>query len=416
MRRSSLFFLFTKALVIPAVALTLTAGAWAAPKYKVLYSFGSGDDASGPYAPVVMDVSGNLYGTAGGGTYHLGTVFQLTPGSHGWTESVLYSFGGTKDDGVGPQAGVTLDKLGNLYGTTQWGGVYDRGTVFELTPGSSGWTESVLYSFGANNGDGIVPYAGVVLDAAGDLYGTTVGGGASEGGTVYELSPGSGGWNETLLYGFGGKNNDGYCPYAGLIWDNAGDLYGTTEMGGTHGDGAVYELRHTPGGAWKEHILYNFGSAKGDGAFPWTGSLVFDTSGNLYGVTPVGGTNICFSEYDCGTVYELSPGRNGRWKERVLYNFSQGAGGNGPVGVVMDQAGNLYGATFYGGSACGCGVVFKLSPRAHGQWKYTVLHRFSGTDGGAPEAGVILDGKGNLYGTTLGGGQYGGGVVFELTP
>jgi uncharacterized repeat protein (TIGR03803 family) len=230
------------------------------------------------------------------------------------------------------------------------------------------------------------------------------------------LSRRSGGWDETLLYSFGGKNNDGYEPEAGLTWDYAGNLYGTAEMGGTHGDGTVYELRRTPGGAWKEHILYSFGSAKGDGAFPGTGSLVFDTSGNLYGVTPVGGKNICFSEHECGTVYELSLGRNSRWKERVLYNFAQGAGGNGPVGVVMDQAGNLYGATFYGGSACDCGVVFKLSPRAHGGWKYTVLHRFSAATGGLPEAGVILDGKGNLYGTTLGGGQYGGGVVFEVTP
>jgi len=170
MRRSSIFPLL-KVLAIPVIALALVVSARAEPKYKVLHSFGSGNDASGPYAPVAMDSSGNLYGTAGGGDYELGTVFKLTPGSGGWTESVLYSFGGTNDDGEGPLAGLAFDKLGNLYGTTPNGGTYEWGTVFELTPGSSGWTESVLYSFGASKGDGGHAESGVVLDGLGNLYG-----------------------------------------------------------------------------------------------------------------------------------------------------------------------------------------------------------------------------------------------------
>jgi uncharacterized repeat protein (TIGR03803 family) len=415
MRRSSIFPLL-KVLAIPVIALALVVSARAAPKYKVLHSFGSAQDGEAPYAPVAMDSSGSLYGTtAGGGAYDGGTVFKLMPGSSAWTESVLYSFGGTNDDGAGPYAGLSFDSLGNLYGTTLVGGGADSvGTVFELTPGSNGWTESVLHSFGKP--DGGRPYSGVVLDAKGNLYGVTSGGGDLLGGAAYELSPGSDGWTETLLHTFGGTN-DGYFSLGGLAWDGTNKLYGTTSKGGAYDEGTVFQLARSSG-AWKERVLYSFGSAKRDGGFPGTGSLILDGAGNLYGTTEDGGTNICFSEYDCGTVYELSPGSDGHWKEKILYDFKEGASGFTPLGLVArDKAGNIYGTTSEGGdSVCACGVVYKLAPQPDDKWKYTVLHKFVAATGGLPEGGVILDEKGNLYGTTLGGGAHGDGVVFELTP
>jgi len=403
-----------------AIVLALAASVWAAPKYKVLHSFGSSQDGEALYAPVAVDSSGRLYGTtAVGGTHGDGTVFRLSPQPAGdWVETILHSFCHTCGDGQNPYGGLlAFDKLGNVYGITTDGGAYSSGVVFELTSESNGWTESVLYSFGENKGDGGRPYSGVVLDAAGNLYGVTPGGGRWLGGMEYELSPGSNGWSETLLHSFGG-GNDGYSSLAGLTWDGASKLYGTTSKGGAQGAGTVFQLRRTSGGTWKERVLYSFLTAKGDGVFPGTASLIPDRAGNLYGTTMFGGKNICFSEYDCGTVFELSPGRDGRWKERVLYDFREGSGGFVPTGLVArDKAGNLYGTASEGGDpVCGCGTVYKLSPRAHGQWKYTVLHQFVAATGGLPEGGVILDGKGNLYGTTLGGGANGGGVVFEVTP
>jgi uncharacterized repeat protein (TIGR03803 family) len=284
-----------------------------------------------------------------------------------------------------------------------------------LTPGSSGWTESVLYSFGEGKGDGGHAGSGVVLDGSGNLYGVVPFGGNGGRGTAYELSPGSGGWAETLLYSFGGRKNDGYEANTGLIWDDAGDLYGTALSGGAYGDGTVFELKRTSDGAWKEFIPYNFGNFDGLGN---AGPLTFDKAGNLYGTTADGG-NICAGErYSCGAVYKLIRGQDGHWRANVLYNFIQGPDGFVPLGgVAMDKGGNLYGITGEGGdSVCACGVVYKLAPQAGGKWKYTVLHKFVAATGGLPEGGVILDGKGNLYGTTLGGGAHGGGVVFEVTP
>jgi uncharacterized repeat protein (TIGR03803 family) len=399
------------AFAVPVAALILACNAEAAPKYKVLYSFGvSSNDANSPQAPVIIDPKGNLFGTANGGSYQEGTAYELMRTRKGWVESVLYSFGGTKDDGLGPQAGLALDALGNLYGTTVNGGAYLYGTAFELSPGSGGWSETVIHSF-CGSGDGCDPYSNLIFDAAGNLYGTTYTGQVSYG-TVFELSPGSGGWTETTLYGFQG-GSDGRVTFAGLTWDKSGNLYGTTWEGGSYGDGTVYELTRSSGGAWTERILHSFGPSNRDGAGPTTG-VVFDRSGNLYGTTAGGGPNLCGSYHNCGVVYKLSPGKHGGWKETRLYDFAQNAGGFDPQAIAIDSAGNLYGTTMEGGS--GGGVVFRLAPLPHGKWKYTVLHTFSGPDGGVPMAGVTLDGKGHIYGTTFGGGAYGGGVVFELAP
>ncbi len=319
-------------------------------------------DGSGPSGRVVFDPDANLYGTTGaGGTSTncgdvpgCGTVFKIA--SDG-TETVLYSFTGTPDgsDAVG---GMVLDTQGNLYGTTWGGGAYRSGTVFKLTPGG---TETVLYSF-AGGADGLAPSGDLVLDAQGNLYGTTFYGGGngcweSYGcGTVFKLTPNGA---ETVLYRFIGYPG-GSQPNGGLVFDSQGNLYGTTNLnwyGGESGYGTVFKL--TPGGT--ETVLYTF-TGGADGANPLAG-LIFDTEGNLYGTTRSGGTSTSCDGSGCGTVFKLTPDGT----ETALYNFTGGADGSGPIGsLIFDKQGDLYGATEMGGSSgCngpGCGTVFKLTP------------------------------------------------------
>jgi uncharacterized repeat protein (TIGR03803 family) len=381
-----------------------------APKYKVLHAFGSGKDGGGLWGSLVFDRKGNLYGgTSGGGDYGYGTVFQLKPTAGGkWTERVLKSFKVNDPNGDEISGALFFGPVGNLYGTTTFGGAHGYGTVFELSHGADGWKENVLFSFPQPPTKyGCCPYAGVVMDPAGNLYGTA--------GSAFELSPGSYGWTVTVLHDFFGQHGDGYGPFAGVILDSPGNLYGTTEHGGGSkncggGCGTAYELRHMPDGTWKEAILHRFGSF-GDGAFPGVGALVLDKSGNVYGTTDIGGP----AGY--GTVFKLTHQANGRWKETILHSFTPGANGDHvSAGVVFDRVGNLYGTTIGGGAGCDCGVVYKLAPQANGKWKYTVLHTFTGYDGAQPDANLILDKKGNLYGTTATGGAGGAGVAFELTP
>jgi len=394
-------------------------GALCAPKYKVLHAFVSKGQGWAPYAGVVFDGQGNLYGAAAaGGAYGYGTVYELMPTSHGkWSETVLYNFcpgGWPCSDGADPNGGVILDESANLYGTTVEGGTgtYGSGTIFELSPGSGGWAHTVLYNFCSlpDCEDGGYPDSGLVMDPAGNLYGTA--------GYAVELSPGSRGWTEKVIHKFCSGCKGGFDPYAGMILDASGNLYGTTQQGGNdtkcnaYGCGTAYELSRASGGSWKEHVLHSFGGFNGDGIRPGVGALVLDGSGSLYGTTGGGGAT------GNGTVFKLTRGANGHWKETILYSFKNGSSGNGPsAGVVVDKAGNLYGTTMYGGGVqCYCGVVYELSPRAGGKWKYTVLHTFIGSDGAAPEANLILDSKGNLYGTTPIGAPPGEGVVFEITP
>ena len=409
-----------RGLAITAAALALCALAQGAPRYAVLHSFTGGTDGDGN-AGVTLDQRGNLYGSSlGGGTGGCrggcGVVFELSPHRHGsWKETVLYDFQGG-DDGEGPNAGLVFDGSGDLYGTTQYGGAYRYGTAFELAPGAHGWDETVLHSFCAQPGDGCDPTAGLVIDRAGNLYGTTPVGGSYMGhGTVFELTPGSGGWREKLLHRFGLRKGDGADPYAGLILDGSGNLYGTTSYGGKscgdQGCGITYELSPVPGGKWKETILHHFDDIGNDGFWPGSGQLYMDHASNLYGTTVGGG-----SAGGWGTVFKLMPSSGGRWKESVLYSFSNGASGGYPSGgVVMDNGGNLYGLTADGG--IGCGVLYKLAPSGKGKWTYSVLHAFGqGADGCIPVGNLALDKKGNLYGGAVLGGKYGYGVVFELTP
>jgi uncharacterized repeat protein (TIGR03803 family) len=293
---------------------------------------------------------------------------------------------------------LIFDGAGNLYGSTTV-----SSTIFKLTPNSDGtWTENVLYRFsGPDGGD---PLASLIFDATGNLYGTTADGGASDAGTVFKLTPNSDGtWTESVLHSFSGP--DGGTPYAGLIFDAAGNLYGTTSSGGAGGGGVVFELTPNSHGSWKEHVLHAFKGEK-DGATPYA-SLTFDPAGNLYGTTYSGGA------HKNGVVFKLDSNH----KFTVIHAFNKD-GANPYAGLTLDAAGNLYGTTVNGASNNG-GVVFKLAPRQGGGWAYSVvLPVFQGTPGLNPHGTPVLDKAGHLYGTTLNcaNGEKCRGIAFEVTP
>ncbi len=385
-------------------------GGW---QESVAYSFAfKGTDGAVASTGLISDGAGNFYGTTSeGGGYDSGAAFKLAPANGGhWTESLVHNFGSGLD-GATPAGGLILDNSGNFYGTTTAGGVHDVGTVFEISPKQGGgWTEQALHFFNLNGTDGGYPYSGVVFDASGNLYGTTQAGGTTGNGTVFRLSPRQGGgWTEHVLYSFIANGQDGISPYGGLTVDAHGNLYGTTKLGGSLGEGTVFELSPGSGGSWIETVLYSLGGTAG--AFPVAG-LIFDMSGNLYGTTTSGGSS------GVGTVFELSPQSNGSWTETVLYSFDaiHGSAPNGSLTFFGSPAA-LYGTTSSGG-ANNAGTVFELTPMQGGTWSETDLHDFnpSSGDGNAAQAGVIFDANGNLYGTTANGGSEGDGVVFEITP
>jgi uncharacterized repeat protein (TIGR03803 family) len=386
----------------------------AASTYKVLYAFTGGSDGRGPIAGLVQDSAGNIYGTTEGG----GIVSSLCKSGCGVAykvdttgkETVLHRFTGLPTDGAAPWANLTWASAGKLYGTASQGGsgncyVYTSrrmrvkvgcGVVFELdTTGR----ETVLYNF-TGGPDGRGPMAGLVQDSAGNVYGTTLEGGTYGYGTVFKLDTTG---KATVLHSF--DYTDGVAPYAGLVRDRAGSLYGTTNGGGTYGIGVVFKLDATG----KYTILHSFLGYPSDGGNPYAG-LIRDGAGNLYGTTSAPAPG--------GVVFKLDPTA----KETILYNFlGHTTNGASPyAGLLMDSAGNLYGTTQFGGgsTACsgGCGVVFKLAPTG----EETVLHSFTGgADGSQPSAGLVRDSAGNLYGTAFGGSSacsFGCGVVFKLTP
>lgn len=405
-----------------------TSPAFAASKEKVLYSFCPSScttDGDTPFDTPVIDASGNLYGTAyEGGTNDSGVVWELSPGVGGtWTETVLYNF--PNNGGFGPIAGLIFDASGNLYGTTFGGGSAKGGTAFKLTPGKNGWTQQVLHNFGFGK-DGWGLSAGLIFDySSGNLYGTTDEGGINGTGIVFKLMPGANGrWTETVLHNFG--RFTGTNTVSDLIFDAAGNLYGTTSLGGGTGCGGggcgtVFELSPSGNGRWTEKVLHSFNGK--NGANPY--AVIFDATGNLYGVTYYGGNLGCNPPSGCGVVYELSPGANGKWTEKVLRSFYSKPKYSTSK-LVFDGSGNLYGTTAGGGgSGCGgggCGLVFKLTPEGNGKWAYTWVHSFQEhpEDGNFPKAGLVLESTGNLYGTTYEGGagiwNTGCGTVFEITP
>jgi uncharacterized repeat protein (TIGR03803 family) len=360
-------------------------------------------------------------------------------------ESVLFSFPSSPafSKGATPEAGLIADAAGNLYGTTSGGGAFDCncGVVFMLSPpaaGATAWTETVLHTFQGYPDDGGVPLGSLAFDDAGNLYGTTLLGGASQAGTVFKLTrprPGQMRWTETLIYQFSGTNGDGQFPYSSLAIDAAGNLYGTSFLGGASDLGLAYELVAPVGGAdWTLRPLHAFAGG-GDGANPISG-LTFDGQGNLYGTTFSDGVSCCSG----GTVFMLVRSGGGV-AETVLHTFTDtitGVGGKPydgglPYGnLVLDPLGNLYGTTLIGGSgqiipgeASNAGTVFELMPPGEGgsAWHEILLHSFNGdtgdpstADGQSPYGGLVLDAAGNLYGTTAQGGINDLGTVFELSP
>jgi uncharacterized repeat protein (TIGR03803 family) len=394
-----------------------------AQKFKVLRTF-HGPNGAFPITQLTRDAAGNLYGTTSeGGTgvckdekYGCGTAFKLDKtGKQVWLHS--FHYGG----GEAPMSGLLRDAAGNLYGTTVYGGKNGSscdavnigcGVVIKLDKTGK---ETVLHRFSGGTSDGEFPEALLIRDSAGNLYGTTIQGGKYGEGTLFKLDKAG---TETILFTF--DFTDGGEPFPGVISDVAGNLYGTTSVGGSCGDGTAFELDT----AGKQTVLHNF--CGGDGSIP-SSVLIWDEAGNLYGTTQEGGSSDA-CDGGCGAIFELSPGSGGNWTEKVLYSFCSVSGcadGLDPLSgpLARDAGGNLYGTTYFGGisSACNgsCGVVFKLSPSG----KETVIHNFTGgADGGLPWAGLTMDSAGNLYGAARDGGDtkcdppYGCGTVFKITP
>ena len=412
-------------------------------KETVLHSFRGGADGANPYSGLLRSSSGTIYGTTyQGGTDNAGVVFEIGPSGH---EKVLYTFTGGADGG-NPYAGVIADSAGNLYGTTYYGGTANAGVVYKLAPSGQ---ETVLYSF-SGGADGSNPRAGLISDSDGNLYGTTVSGGAFgpywAGGVVYKVSPAG---QETVLYSFNGQGFVPSVPFSGVIRDSDGNLYGTTSarngavykldtagnlsvlhnfsynggpsqpegnlaqdaagniygstqfgplVGGVSGHGVVYKIDT----ARSFTILYAFPGSSPPGTstnYPNAGPIL-DPNGNLYGTTPYGGVN--------GLVYEISAAG----QRTTLYNFAGAPGGTKPIsGVSQDPAGNLYGSTQLGGAA-NCGVVYRLDLTG----RQTAVYSFTGgTDGSDPESTPVLNRQGNIFGTATGGGAGGFGTVYEIS-
>jgi uncharacterized repeat protein (TIGR03803 family) len=334
------------------------------------------------------------------------------------TETVLYSFGTDPMDGIGPTGGLVFDSAGNIYGTTNGGGQYCQssggcGTLYELSPSvGGGWNETVLYNFCTTGiwftcPDGSNPLAGLIMDGGGNLYGTTAGGGTGQWGTVFRLSPpssGNGNWTETVLWNFAQTTENGFEPgYGRLNMDAEGNIYGTTTRGGTKNLGTVFELTPLGDGTYSFAILHSFSGL--DGAVPQYG-VAIDTAGNLYGTTENGGRGKAICSAGCGVVYELSPSSNGTWEETALYKFD-GIVGAYPISPVsIDKDGSLYGTFFTGdGGSCyfdPCGGVFKLIPQAGGSEKKYIFYFNGDQAGGNPQSGVMVGGNTIVYGTGTG--------------
>jgi uncharacterized repeat protein (TIGR03803 family) len=373
-----------------------------AQSHIVLYSFAGGTDGSGPYSNLILDNRGNLYGTTpAGGAFGYGTVFKVSPTGN---EKIVYSFMGYPDGGS-PYAGLIADANNNLYGTTMGGGEVQSGTVFEIT---SNGREKILHSFSSLNQDGYAPYSALLIDRQGNLYGTTAFGGTNYGGecsgtgcgTVFKLDASG---VEEVLHNFDGYD-DGAYPFAKLIGDSKGNLYGTTSAGGDEscqvGCGTAFQLRTS--GAIR---VLKFHDDEG-GSNPVAG-LIRDAEGNFYGTT-------AHSAQNWGTVFKLTK----RGKYHVLHTFTSGTDGATPYGdLLLGNDGKLYGTTSYGGSCTqysgGCGTVFAIA--TDGTEK--ILYSFAGgADGAFPSAGLVQDSAGNLYGTTGSGGTFNFGTVFKITP
>jgi uncharacterized repeat protein (TIGR03803 family) len=385
-------------------AVVLIAAPRLCAQASVIYSFSNNSTGSTPSVPyLAADSAGNLYGTTlGNSGSSYGTVFELSPqAGGGWTEQSIYVFDGTDGSNTDSSSGLVVDSLGNLYGLTFVGGAYGYGVVFELSPAGGGsWTYTVLYDFNVGPGEGVNPNGALVLDASGNLYGVTGGGGTGYG-AVFELSKNTEGtWTEKVLFDF--DQTDGGGPTAPLVIDAAGNLYGMTYIGGTNSVGTVYELERQSGGSYRQKVLHSFGTGA-DGQYP-EGNLIL-LSGILYGTTSDGGS----SGY--GTVFQVNPSSS---TEKVIYSFHNKDGANPGAGLTVVN-GSLYGTTVRGGTNS-VGAVFGLT-QSGGGWSRTFLYSFTYLDSSAeyPTSGLLLYSDGNLYGTAE-GGTNAIGSAYEITP
>jgi len=439
-----------RAVVLAMAVWVLPANSWAATEV-VLHTFTdtNTNENGGPISGLAADADGNLYGTTygtGACSVGCGSVFRLTKLADGkFSFQTIYRFSGLALDGENPYGAPVVDSAGNVYGTTVFGG--SGGVVYKLVPMENGqYKETVLHFFGAfGTNDGSQPYSSLVFDKAGNLYGTTNQGGGGAGGTfclngcgtVFKLAPNhDGSWTESVIHRFPGTkgNTDGQNPRGGLVFDSAGNLWGTTQTGGNMqgclafldptGCGTVFELTLQPDGKWKESTRFKF-AGESTGFNPWDG-LVIDHENNLYGmVTNGGGGN--------GAVFKLTPKPGGGVKEKIIHAFAPCGvatcpdGANPENGLAIDSLGNLYGTADLGGGGGGIpqghGVVFKLTSNADGTWTEHILHRFTGlADGAFPlDDQVVVDSAGNVFGTAFNGGHIGlcpvgCGVVYQIKP
>jgi hypothetical protein len=403
--------------VIRAVALSLLLFIAARPALSqteaVLYNFTSpppkyGGDVTSPLTP---DGKGDYFGTTCVGGEDYGTIYELSPnGSAGWKETVIHTFT-NEPDGAYPQfTPLIFDKDGNLYGETQEGGTYGDGTAFKFTRAGDSWVESILWNFGPG---GSFPFNSLIMDSAGNLYGTdNYYGVDSITEAVFELSPAGGSWNLSIIY-------DVDVPAAddgggGLVMDGAGNIFGISS--GLINPAIVFELTPNGEGGWNETTLYTFGSLS---LYP-QGAPVLDKHGNLYGTTMGGGDG------DNGTVFELRHSKAGDWSFDTLYAFKGGpTDGSGPyAGIAFDAAGNIYGNTMFGGPS-NMGTVFELlTADGKGPYQEKILVNFDGNNGSEPMSPVIVNSAGTILGTTTQGGTstgtecygwYGCGVAFEVS-
>ena len=387
--------------VVILASLTLQA-----QNFNVLSSL-TGSDGSYPLY-INLYSEGNLYGTTYyGGLYGDGVVFRLSQRGSGWLMTTLFNFSG-QNDGGSPYSGVVTGPDGSLYGTTEVGGRYGYGLVYKLQPPPTPckavicyWMETVLYNF-TGYSDGSGPQGNLLFDQAGNIYGTAIYGG-SDFGTLWKLTPSQGQWSLTMLHTFTGAS-DGSHPVGGVIRDQSGNLYGVASSGGTYGAGVAYEVSYG-GSGWTETVLHSFGNTN-DGEYP--SGLISDAQGNLYGFTTGGGSSAW------GTAYEFQLSEGG-FSYHIIYTFEPNLGA-GPelTNLPTLHAGNLYGAATTGGNGR-AGAVFELTPSG-GSWNFLSLHDFTGPDGGWPAGSPLLDAAGNLYGVTEVGGAHDQGVVWEITP
>jgi uncharacterized repeat protein (TIGR03803 family) len=405
------------------VAILFLAGAPAATASTttIIHTFtGGSTDGANPLGGLTFDAAGNLYGTSDNGGNGpcgngCGTVYRLSPSSPGWNESVIYNFqGSATNDGSNPVGPLTMDASGNLYGYTFAGGKTGSGIVYELSPSQNGaWTETILHQFGTSHSDGGFAAGKLTFDSAGNLWGVTEVGGKKGGGTVFELSPSSSGWQYTLIYSFAnGGTLEGNEP-SGIIFDSQGNLYGVTTFGGIvccNGAGVVFQLLKS-GGVWTQNVLHRFPVFNTKRLQTPTGGLFLDSTGTLYITMARGGNgNTGVTTVNLSTLVNTD-----------LYSFVGPQVLEPYQAITFDSGGNLYSASYYSknenSTKCfsTCGFVFELSPGSP-HWTSQILEEFTGSNGMNPPGGVVIDSSGNLFGVTTAGGANNLGVVFEVTP